>query len=453
TRELVVVRTTAEQLKLQVEDITTSLESINFTQVYEDIDATQSTVDEQLRTHERGLGLLQEEVIRLEQNVSALNLSIDGQLGVLEARAREYCSLNISFNASTTVFNQSCARLMNNSSMNGSCSLYYEVSYDTCATFQGSLDEMKNITQSFVFLRQDIRKSLREINHSLWLLENDTRMLRNQSNRTFEMQLLRMEKERLRALGQLENTSLTVTDFLAELITFQEDLNQTTLVLDRYTAIEPRNVVRPVSLEEHRVFPDIKKITFMTPGLMGVIMMFILMLLASSSVVQERNSGTMIRTFLAPVHLAVFIFQKVIVSMLLAIVQAACLLGVALALGVSVPASIEMVLVIVVMSFVLVSIGILIGSISSNENTSLLTSMVFGIPMLFLSGVFFPFEIMPAYMRTIAWDLPLSAAIRNLDAALVYRVSVNYQELGMLVVIGLVLLAGATYFVRKSLEK
>jgi len=77
--------------------------------------------------------------------------------------------------------------------------------------------------------------------------------------------------------------------------------------------------------------------------------------------------------------------------------------------------------VILVYSAAFIGIGMAIATFAESENTAMLTSLVLSIPMLFLCGVFFPFEIMPQLMVKIGSALPITMGIRALDSVLIYR--------------------------------
>jgi ABC-2 type transport system permease protein len=51
----------------------------------------------------------------------------------------------------------------------------------------------------------------------------------------------------------------------------------------------------------------------------------------------------------------------------------------------------------------------------------MLLSLVLSIPMLFLCGIFFPFESMPALMVRLGGALPITMGIRALESVLIYQ--------------------------------
>ncbi|MCZ7373147.1 MAG: ABC transporter permease, partial [Candidatus Methanoperedens sp.] len=57
--------------------------------------------------------------------------------------------------------------------------------------------------------------------------------------------------------------------------------------------------------------------------------------------------------------------------------------------------------------------------------TAMLLSLVLSIPMLFLSGVFFPFETMPELMVRFGNALPITMGIKALGSVLIYQESIG----------------------------
>jgi ABC-2 type transport system permease protein len=64
-------------------------------------------------------------------------------------------------------------------------------------------------------------------------------------------------------------------------------------------------------------------------------------------------------------------------------------------------------------------------------------------PMLFLSGIFFPIQMMPSFMQTIAYWLPFTYAIDAIRRIMIFGVGLTAVGVDMLVMIsfGIVMLA------------
>ncbi|MCX9086498.1 MAG: hypothetical protein OIN90_02910, partial [Candidatus Methanoperedens sp.] len=75
------------------------------------------------------------------------------------------------------------------------------------------------------------------------------------------------------------------------------------------------------------------------------------------------------------------------------------------------------------------------------------------IPMLFLCGVFFPFETMPALMVKIGNALPITMGIKALDSVLIYQEGFNALSgyLLPLLLYGIAGLGMAYFLLRKEI--
>lgn len=56
--------------------------------------------------------------------------------------------------------------------------------------------------------------------------------------------------------------------------------------------------------------------------------------------------------------------------------------------------------------FSFVGLGIVLTSIAEDEETASMIMMTLTMPMMFLSGIFFPIHMMPSFMQTIAYCFP-----------------------------------------------
>jgi len=229
-----------------------------------------------------------------------------------------------------------------------------------------------------------------------------------------------LEQEEATVRSEIDHVDEMLINYTERIIMLQGELSAATRDLDKYTAKEPKNIIRAVSLDEERSFPNRKVLEFMTPGIITLILLFITMFISSSLIVAEKKSGCMARNFLAPVSVFTFLFGKTLYLMILAAIEIACMIVVSCLLGVEISITVALILTLLMVSLCFVTLGMLIGAFSRTENTSLLSSLVIGLPMLFLSGLFFPFEIMPNVMRTIGYYLPLTLSVRGLESILIY---------------------------------
>jgi len=220
---------------------------------------------------------------------------------------------------------------------------------------------------------------------------------------------------------QMQDLALEMNDSSSNLVS---EIDRTKNILGDVIKNSPTNVAAPIKLEREPVFKDRAYLDFLMPAIVSIVLMFISFMLASITIVQERTKKTLIRTLLTPLSLGEFIFAKTSALILIAMLQGIIMIIVAYLLyGILIPVSQMglLFLVILVYSAAFIGIGMAIATFAESENTAMLSSLVLSIPMLFLCGVFFPFEIMPQFMVQIGNALPITMGIKALDSVLIYR--------------------------------
>ncbi len=220
---------------------------------------------------------------------------------------------------------------------------------------------------------------------------------------------------------QMEKLAAEMSNNTAGMIS---DIDRTKGILGEVIAKSPGFIAAPLRLEREPVFKDRSYLDFLMPGIISIVLMFISFLLASITIVQERSKKTLIRTLLTPLSLEGFILEKTSALILIALLQGIILIIVAfLFYGIAVPVNQlgALFLVVLVYSAAFIGIGMALATFAESENTAMLLSLVLSIPMLFLSGVFFPFETMPQLMVRLGNALPITMGIKALNSVLVYQ--------------------------------
>jgi len=104
---------------------------------------------------------------------------------------------------------------------------------------------------------------------------------------------------------------------------------------------------------------------------------------------------------------------------------------------------------LVVGPLLFVSLGMLVGTVSTSPESAAVVGNLITFPMMFLSGTFFPVSSMPAYLQNVAHVLPLFYMIDGLSNVMIYG---NYGpaifDVGVLLVIAVLVFALAVKFFR-----
>jgi len=202
------------------------------------------------------------------------------------------------------------------------------------------------------------------------------------------------------------------------------DIDRTGLVIGEVIARSPRVIAAPIKLDRIPVFRNRSYLDFLMPGIVSIVLMFISFLLASITIVQERSKKTLIRTLLTPLSLGMFLFEKTAALIIIAFIQGIIMIIVAFVFyGILIPPDqlAQLFLIILVYAAAFIGIGMALATLAESENTAMLLTLVLSIPMLFLSGVFFPFETMPELMILLGNALPITMGIRALETVLIYQ--------------------------------
>ncbi|MCL5264271.1 MAG: ABC transporter permease [Chloroflexi bacterium] len=153
----------------------------------------------------------------------------------------------------------------------------------------------------------------------------------------------------------------------------------------------------------------IRTIDFLVPGILGMTIMQ-LGLFAAIPLVSLREKKVLRRLSATPLKRSSLVVSQIIFRLLLGVIQTFIIIFVGrLVFGVQVEGNWAYLLVAVVvgaMSFL--SIGFVAASFAKNEQTAEPMIQVVSMPMMFLSGVFFPIEMMPDFIQPLIKVLPLT---------------------------------------------
>ena len=75
--------------------------------------------------------------------------------------------------------------------------------------------------------------------------------------------------------------------------------------------------------------------------------------------------------------------------------------------------------------FSFIGLGILLTSLSNNEETATILMTVLQFPMMFLTGVFFPIQQMPWFMQDLSQVLPLTYAVTAMRKVMILNAGIG----------------------------
>ncbi len=156
--------------------------------------------------------------------------------------------------------------------------------------------------------------------------------------------------------------------------------------------------------------PDLKSRNFMVPGILGLLLMLMTMLLTSLAVVKEKEIGTMEQLVVTPIRPYQLITGKLMPFAIIGIIDIVLVLLVATFwFDIPVRGSIlQLFLLCIVFLMTTLGLGLFVSTVSNTQQQAMMTSTFFVMqPMIFLSGFVFPIENMPKIIQLYTYLLPL----------------------------------------------
>ncbi len=212
----------------------------------------------------------------------------------------------------------------------------------------------------------------------------------------------------------------------------------------------------PVSLQPRVWYnPAMQSSIFYLPGLVGLILQMLTVLLTAFAIVRERENGTIEQLNVTPLRRGELIAGKLIPYIIIAYAQVILVLATAVVIF-SMPIRGNLLLLLSLTSLFLMfslGIGLFISTISRTQFQAMQASFMILLPSILLSGFIFPVESMPKLAQWVSAILPLTYYLRIVRGIVVKGVGIEHlwQEAAILAVMGVVTLILAASRVRKTL--
>ncbi|WP_099192572.1 ABC transporter permease [Tepidibacter mesophilus] len=202
--------------------------------------------------------------------------------------------------------------------------------------------------------------------------------------------------------------------------------------------------------------PNLESSEFIIPGLIGLIMQNITVMLTAFSLVREREKGTLELLIVTPIKSSELIIGKMIPYVLIGSVDfIISLFFGTLWFGVPIKGNI-LLLILLGFGFVICSlaIGMLISTIANNQAHAMQLTILFILPSVLLSGFMFPRESMPLVVQLSGYFIPLTYFLNILRGIILKGVGFSYliKDVVILFIFGTVLLCISSIKFKKKLD-
>ncbi len=202
--------------------------------------------------------------------------------------------------------------------------------------------------------------------------------------------------------------------------------------------------------------PDMISSYFMIPGVIGMILYAITAILAATSVVRERERGTIEQLIVTPIRPWELVVGKIMPYVILSLFDAFEVIAVGhWWFGVPVRGSL-LVIALVSALFLLsgLGIGLFASTVANTQQEAMLTVWMTLLPAIFLSGFFFPIANMPKILQWVSYAIPLRYFLNIIRVLLLKGVGLAAirEDVIALVLFGVVIMGAAAMRFRKRLD-
>ena len=191
-----------------------------------------------------------------------------------------------------------------------------------------------------------------------------------------------------------------------------------------------------LSLEDVKARPQ-RYIDFLLPGILAYMLMNLCIAGSGYNLVEYRRRGILKRMFVTPIKPKDFIISIVLARMFIVLIQLSVILALAIGLlQINIIGGLYSLFgVIVLGAIIFLCIGFFLGSFAKTQEAIRPIALLFTLPQLILSGVFFPISSLPSLIQPFAQALPLSviaSSMRDIANDGISLFTLNFNFIGIL---------------------
>ena len=202
----------------------------------------------------------------------------------------------------------------------------------------------------------------------------------------------------------------------------------------------------PVEIETRELYGvEVRFIDSFAPAIMGFVVALICTVLTLLSIVREKVDGTFARIWVSPVRRAEFILGYVIAFGLVALVQSLVVLTIGktvfdIVINGSIFWAFGCTILFAIGS---VGLGTLLSALAQTESQAIIFFPLVILPSVLLSGMMWPIQAIPRFLRPVTYAVPLTYSNRLLRAVMVKGLAPWQEPVGLIGVIAFVVLTVA----------
>ncbi|HET9095813.1 MAG TPA: ABC transporter permease [Candidatus Baltobacteraceae bacterium] len=202
--------------------------------------------------------------------------------------------------------------------------------------------------------------------------------------------------------------------------------------------------------------PGLRQEIFIVPGVLALVMQFTMTFLSMSTIVRERELGTLEQLVVSPIRSGELMLGKMIPLMTIGYINLTTILLLAvLWFGVPVAGSVVMLyFAVFVFFFTTLGLGTFVSTIAKTYIQAIQMIQLFLLPSMLLSGFIFPIASMPPALRLLSYLVPLTYFLTIVRGIIIKGVGLQelWPQLALLTVLGLVVFGTAVLRFHKRID-
>jgi len=201
------------------------------------------------------------------------------------------------------------------------------------------------------------------------------------------------------------------------------------LELQSIEEMETEFLVNPIWTLKNGVYEKVETRKLSIAFILPIILLFTILMLSSTSLIYDRKNHFISRVKTST-SVAVYVLAKLVFFFILALAQAIIVFLVYLFYGnFYLTNPLNILYLILAISVINTLLGLLIGIISENEGIAILFSLIIALPLMLLSGIFYPLQTVSPFLGAITKILPLHYQINFSKQVLIFGQRISNQWL------------------------
>lgn len=186
--------------------------------------------------------------------------------------------------------------------------------------------------------------------------------------------------------------------------------------------MQEKGIKIPISISLEYVYGEgTEFIDFLAPGVIGMVVMMLSLVLTVVSFVRERTTGTLNRLLASPITEAEIVAGYALAFSLISLIQSSIVLGVAILIfNITVHGSIALTFSIIALSAIsFQGLGMVLSTAAKTEFQAVQFVPLLFMPSILLAGILWPLEAIPSSVRPISYVIPLRYAASALRSVMI----------------------------------